>query len=312
MEGPENNTDIRILKSDYVREYVESDTYREAMRQTFATRARIGRVLGRFLLDHPWGQFLVKTQVFSDPILVEEQKHEQKVRALSEKIAETLPQVRSEDIELLTRMEPDFQPRTPEQVILETCIDQIARYQRLARDNYNPNRDLGLCYDISFRNIVNVLPAMPAEQRITMEEIMAETIVAHKTAELRDRFYLLLSNRDWPGFLEFLDHHQNDVHWGSQLNSLVFQHRHYIFPNRHFRASLFQYMMTLLIVHGEARFDRFDAFWQDAGLDMSDPAELQQLCRENFPYDHWYEVMNENTARYFGLLEILHSYGIRP
>lgn len=218
MEGPENNTDIRILKSDYVREYVESDTYREAMRQTFATRARIGRVLGRFLLDHPWGQFLVKTQVFSDPILVEEQKHEQKVRALSEKIAETLPQVRSEDIELLTRMEPDFQPRTPEQVILETCIDQIARYQ----------------------------------------------------------------------------------------------HRHYIFPNRHFRASLFQYMMTLLIVHGEARFERFDAFWQDAGLDMSDPAELQQLCREKFPYDHWYEVMNENTARYFGLLEILHSYGIRP
>jgi hypothetical protein len=309
VEKPIN---IRIYRTSDLREYLQSEPYQQALQQTFATRARVGRVLGNFLLDNSIGQFLVRAQIFTHPIIGEKEKHEERVKVLADKITETLPQSRRSDMELLVRLEPDFQPRSVEQVILETCIDKLASFNRFTPHDYNANRDLGRSFAISLPQIFSALPSLPPEQKKEMERIYPSLLADQKMAMLRDRFYTLLSDRDWPGFLEFLDHHQTDPGCGSQLNSLVFQHRRYIFPNEHFRAALFKYLISLLIAHGEARFQRFDTFWQESGLDMSDRRELQELSKLHFPHDLWYELMHENTPRYFSLLELLHSYGIRP
>ena len=71
-------------------------------------------------------------------------------------------------------------------------------------------------------------------------------------------------------------------------------------------------MMTVLIQEGQIEFERFDKFWQGAGMDLSDSEELKSLCKKAFPMDLWYNEMNENPKRHAFLQRLLQSYGICP
>lgn len=300
------------LSYQVLREDFQSEEYQEALQQNFETRARVGRVLGCFFLDTAFGRALIKTRLFTNPIDREREKFENRIKVLASQMQETLPCLSRQDAERTARLEPDFLPHTQEKVVLEVSIDRYAQLRAIMKSDYDRNRDIDYRFDMDFRQMkANGLNVSPQASEI-LTPLFPEVLLDRKIAHVRDRFYNLLSDKDWEGLFDLLYHQHRAKEIGKLLQLWVFDRRHFIFPNEHFRRTLFKKIMTLLIVEGQIEFERFDQFLQEAGLDFSDPEELKTLSKIAFPTDHWYEVMRENPRRYCFLQDYLSSFGICP
>lgn len=305
IPGEELKRAQEVLNAILKRAYFDSKEYQMAMQNTFETRARVRSVLGSFLLDHPIGKSLVGAGVFTHPIIKEKELQERKIQELTEQIEETSTNMGSAEAELFARLEPDFQPRTPEEVILETVIDRYAWLRAIRRSDYDPNRHID--YRFGF-----TLPHTKHENSEGLNTLFPKVLFERKMAHIRDRLFTLLCNKDWEGFLELLLAHHKDPQIGEKLKGYVYDKREYIFFNTHFRRKLFRKMMSVLITEGEREFNEFDRFWQDVRLEFSDREEKKQLSKAVFPLDEWYQLAGENYHRYLYLQNFLSSYGIYP
>lgn len=301
-----------VLCQSIIRSQLQSEEYKDAMRLTFETRARVQSILSRFLLDHPIGQSLVHAGLFAHPVTKEEIKHEEKVRTLAKLIEETSPQVSWEEAELTAMLEPDLLPRRPEIIVLETIVDTYSKIRAVTTEDYDPNINIDYLFGFNFNEMLSKAPFVSKEDREVLLPLFPKVLMERKAAHLRDRFLKLLGDKDWYGFLELLHSQYRSPQFGEQLQYWVFERRHYIFPNKHFRRNLFRKMMLILIEEGQTEFERFDKFWQDAGLDFSDPKEITRLTKKAFPRDQWQDLLQEEPHRYFKLQAILASYGIYP
>lgn len=301
-----------VLSEVLLHTHFQSEEYQTAMRLTFETRARVGTTLGNFLLDHPLGRFLVKSQLVSHPIIKQRELQEQKIHKLAERIHDIKPQIEENEAQLQARLFPEFQPRTPEQIVLDTRVDYLAHGRRLEKYDYDANRDIDYSYDISPSTVYSGTAGLTDEQKEKYDGLLPRVLMDRKTAHLRQRFYKNLADRDWPAFIELVVAHYRKPGLGEVLEHWIVEHRDYIFPNEHFRLGIFRQLMTILIVHGHNSFEQCNQFWQKMGLDLSDEQEKKQLSKTAFPYDHWYELMNDNSKRYFELQRYLNEYGICP
>lgn len=301
-----------VLCKSILRAQMDSMEYKEAMRMTFETRARVRSLLAGFLLDHPVGQSLVNAGVFTHPVIKEQEKQEEKIRQLAEMMEETSPHIGRVEAELTARYEADFQPRSAEKVVLDTLIDAYADIREVTAGEYDANRHIDYRYGFDFNHLISRAPILISKDRETLRPLFPEVILERKTAHLRDRFFKLLGDKDWSGLLELLQSQYRSPEFGKQLQCWVFERRHYIFPNKHFRMALFRKMMIIIIEDGQIEFEMFDTFWQDTGLDLSDTKELKKLTKKAFPIEKWQDLREEDPHRYLRLRDLLESYGISP
>lgn len=282
------------------------------LNQTLLTRARLKGVFSRFLLDHPVGKFLVEKDLVKHPVKVEESLRQQKINDLAHTIQKwSGPGYSFQDAYQQAQLEPDFQSKTVEQIILETFVEKVAT-QKIKAANEDINGHVSFYFNLSPAEQEDQVRQFPEEQRITVLKLFPKVIEDQKYVFLRDRFHSILDQGDMFELMNLIYVNHRDPEMGQLLSVWITGFRHTLFSNAFFRRHLFRKMIIVLMMEGEIMFESFDNFWQEVGFDLSDEKEKRALVKSAFPQEVWDQLLFSDRERYYRALDLLERYGLKP
>ncbi len=293
------------------RNRVESDQYQTGINETCAMRARTRGALSRFLIDNRLGQLLTQIGVFTHPTLKEKDLREEAIRTLAGLFQEVDPDLTEPDARLLVLGERDFQPKKPQEVVLEIQIEHRLFWGKLLNQHQEyPYNKLAECYDLKARDFEQPEDYKSEENRHQFAELFERVLQEKEYVFIRDECLKKIKEGDWASLIGFVFQNYPDPPITPLIREFFGNWGHRIFKQEGFRSQLVNYMINLLVTDGQQNFDQFDAFLSSLGLDLSASKEKAALSDAEFPSAAMENLWLRNREDFFRVIEKLYCIGL--
>jgi hypothetical protein len=289
-----------------------AEEHQRLMNDTFEYRARQNHTLGNFLLDHRLGQLLVGYGIFEHPVLVEKDKHQEKLTKMAQQFYDIGLAKDLDEGEVLARREGDFMPKGPEQVFLETQVDRVLQNRLMMGSHGDIDRDWPDYIDLDDeidREITNISDLSQAKVYATMLPLV---LPGKKSTWMQGRILELAQQRNWGRLLDFIYHNAQDARTIIDLEDNINTIKPALFADPEFRRYAMSHLIRMRMEKGLAPTTFLDDYLATLGLDISDPVERRANLDQEYVHRLIRRQWGKDQREYFEFINYLYQWDLLP
>ncbi len=258
-----------------------------------------------FYSHHPIGQLLVEWNLKTHPVLREKLLQDEKLLDLQERILHSGIVKDQSAASRFAEAEPDFQPKTENQLILETCIDQAIQIVTINAVYSDQYEDLA---QFDFRNDMesHIGDLRDTTKLAALQAAFPAQLEERQYVFLRDTFLNALAKRDYLRVLEVLDRFYDNSTWknaAQRSGTLVLAN---LASEPVLQRVATQALIKKLVQTDEESFNKYAQFLEECGLSLAE--NKLENAGQDFVSRQLETLWERSPLRYYEVIELLLYY----